>query len=135
MSTLSNASRGHARTHSRPAWSGLAVVVEAITLLLFLVWSLSIVTQLFAAAAARGEQGSDLATAVSLATSTAERFAASPADAEGTTTQDGLTVACAVEPESMGSGTLYHATIEVFAPNQSEPVYTLTTARYQRQVE
>ena len=132
--TARRRSRVRSQAQARPAWSGLAIVVEAIVLLLFLVGSLAVLTQLFASAAARGRQGRDLAAAVSLATTTAERFAADPATAEGTSTEDGLIVVCDVEPEKRAAGTLYHATVTVLAEGSDEPIYVLATARYQREV-
>lgn len=132
MSTLAH-TRKRTRTTTRPAWSGLALVVEAITLLLFLVGSLSILTKLFAAASARGEEGRDLAAAVSVATTTAERFAADPTAIDTTSQQDGLTVTCDVEPEQRTTGTLYHATITVFDGDHESPLYVLETACYERE--
>ena len=77
-------------SHTRPAWSGMALVVEAMVLLLVLVGSLAVITQLFATASARAQSGRKLAQAVALATTEAERFAADPANSEGTFTEDDL---------------------------------------------
>ena len=139
MSTLARGSHSpvRARQHDRIAWSGLAVVVEAIVLLLFLVWSLSILTRLFAAAAARGRQGENLAAAISAATTCAERFAANPHGIEDVSEEEGLVIRCDVMPEQLETGTLYHATISVYpqasgATGPGEALYTLTTARYER---
>lgn len=119
----------------RPAWSSLALVVEAMLLTLFLVASLSILTGLFSAAAGRATEGRELAQAVSLATSAAEQFAASPADVAGTTEEDGLTVTCEVEEEPTAAGTLYRATITVLTEDGDEPVYVLETSRYESGVD
>lgn len=125
-------------SHTRPAWSGMALVVEAMLLLLVLVGSLAVVTQLFAAASTRAQSGRKLAQAVALATTEAERFAADPANAEGTFTEDDLTVLCTVTSETSETGTLYHASIDVrdtaAGRGDEEPIYTLTTTRYQREV-
>lgn len=125
-------------SHTRPAWSGMALVVEAMVLLLFLVGSLAIITQLFATASTRAQSGRKLAQAVALATTEAERFAADPANAGGTFTEDDLSVLCTVTSETSETGTLYHATIDVrdttAGRSDAEPIYTLTTTRYQQGV-
>lgn len=121
-------------SHDRPAWSGMALVIEAMVLLLFLAGSLAIITQLFAAASTRAQSGRKLAEAVALATTEAERFAADPANAEGTFTEGDLTILCNVTSETSETGTLYHATIDVrdtaSGHGDAEPIYTLTTTRY-----
>ena len=132
--TPSAASRNRQRT-GRPSWSGLAVVVEAMVLLLALVGSLAVLTQLFAAASVRAQEGRQLALAVSCATNAAERFAANPAEAEGATEQDGMTTTCMVTEHPTAQGTPYQANITVQDATGSEPLYTLTTSRYEREVE
>ena len=122
-------------TESRPAWSGMAIVVEGMFLLLFLIGSLAIIMQVFAAATTRAQYGRHLAEAVAYATSTAERFAADPTSAEGTTNEGDLEVVCDVTSEQTAAGTLYHATITVFEDSEEYPVYVLKTARYEREVE
>ena len=122
------------RTQGRPAWSGMAVVVEAMVLLVFLLGSLAVITQLFAAASVRAQEGRLLAEAVAAATTTAERFAADPASVEDAHTEGDLTVRCDVTSEKAGTGTLYHATIRVFGGTSKPALYTLTTARYEREV-
>ena len=44
-------------SRTRPAWSGMAVMVEAMVLLFFLVTSLAIITRLFAAASTYAREG------------------------------------------------------------------------------
>ena len=126
---------GTRTTRTRPAWSGMAMLVEAMFLLVFLMASLAIAMQLFAASSARAQQGRDLSLAVAEATNAAERFAADPTTAAGTTTADNLTIDCQVTSEETARGTLYHATITVFAEGEEAPVYTLATARYQGEVQ
>ena len=120
--------------HEAPAWSTMAVMVEAMVLLVFLMASLAVLTHLFASAMVRATQGEQLAAAVSVATSAAERFSADPADAAGTWDEEGLEVACEVTPEMTATGTLYHATITVCNEEQETPVYVLTTTRFEREV-
>lgn len=125
-------------TDARPAWSGMAVLVEAMVVLLFLIASLAIITQLFAKAAIRAQEGERLARAVAVATDAAERFAADPDEAAGTTVTDELEVVCEVVPTDTPAGTLYDATISVFVQGDTDsaqaPVYVLTTSRYEREV-
>ncbi len=98
----------------RKRWAGAAFLVEAMLLLLFLVASMSIFTQLFAATAERANESRNLTDAVAVATSTAERFAADPASAACDETKDGLRVICEVSPSKRASGTIYYATISVY---------------------
>ena len=125
---------GHRRLHEPPAWTGFAIVVEAMVLLAFLAVSLAVVTQLFAASAVRAREGRELAAAVSCATNVAERFAAHPDEVAGTTREGDLVVVCDVEEDQRAAGTLYHATVTVFEDDVETPVYVLETARYVGQV-
>lgn len=123
-----------ASLHMKSRWTGMAVVVESIVLLVFLIVSLTVILQLFGAATAQTREGERLALAVSAATSTAERFASDPTAADGISTQGELTVSCQVSDEQTAAGTLYHATITVYDPNFEKPVYELVTARYVSEV-
>ena len=119
---------------ARPAWSGMAVLVEAMLVLAFLIASLAVVTQLFAKAAMRASEGEQLAQAVALATTTAERFAADPTGAEGSFAEGDLLVTCDVEATPAAAGTLFDATISVFAADDAtsgQPVYVLATSCYE----
>lgn len=116
------------------AWTGMAVTVEAMVLLVFLIGSLAVILQLFAAATIQTQEGRRLANAVAAATSTAERFASDPEAADGVTTHGELTVSCVVSDEQTAAGTLYQATITVYDPNFDKPVYELVTARYVSEV-
>ena len=98
----------------RKRWAGAAFLVEAMLLLLFLMASIAIFTQLFAATAERSNESRNLTDAVAVATSTAERFAANPADAACDETRDGLRIICEVSPSKRGGGTIYYATISVY---------------------
>ena len=131
--TLPSASR---TTEGRPAWSGMAVLVEAMVVLLFLIGSLAVVTQLFAAAAERAREGEQLARAVAYATDAAEAFAADPAGSDGSSTREGLELTCDVTSTPTAAGTLYDATITVFAEDGSAeaPLYVLTTSCYENGV-
>ena len=117
-------------TSARPGWASGAFIVESLLLLVFLIGSLAIFTQMFAGAAEQATQSSMLSEAVAVAGSTAERFAADPQGIE-TETQDGdLRVVSNVTQDERDGGILYHATISVFTANGAEPIYTVTTSRY-----
>ena len=125
-------------SRTRPAWSGMAVMVEAMVLLFFLVTSLAIITRLFAAASTYAREGEQLAEAIAIATTQAERFAADPATAEGTHEDGELSVTCEVTSDPTAAGTLYHAHIAVFDTTDTapqHPVYTIETARYEQGVK
>ena len=134
-------------THARR--SGSAFIVEALFLLVFLCASAAVFTQLFAHAANQASEGLELSRAVAVASDAAERFAADPEGVENVALEDGFLVTCEVtsEPgeasgaEGNGRGTLYHATIRVYAegnyPETGErpdgkPTYELQTACYER---
>lgn len=114
------------------SWPGMAMMVEAMMLLVFLAASILIITALFLGSASRGKEGRALARAVAEATTVAERFAADPAHAPTTTQIEDLELTCEVSPETTASGTLYHATITVRTEGVDEPVYVLETACYER---
>lgn len=119
------------RRRSLPSWAGAAFIVEAMLLLVFLIASVAVFTQLFAASVERSTSSSQLTSAVTAAENAAERFAANPSGAEDMTIVDGLTVVCDSTGEQTEGGTLYHATISVYAPDAEEPVYELVTAAYE----
>ncbi len=125
----------HGEAHTTLSWTGMALMVEAMVLLLFLVASLAIVTNVFAAATVRGKEGYELAEAVAAATNAAERFAADPRTAQGSTTQGSLSISCEVTSEPTATGTLYHATITVCPKDGEQSLYQLTTACFEREVK
>lgn len=123
-----------ANSHTAPTWAGMALIVETMVLLLFLVASLAIVTGVFASSVVRAREGEDLARAVAAATTVAERFASDPASVPEASTESGLVVRCARTSEQTGAGTLYRATLTVLSPDTSTELYALETARYVREV-
>lgn len=136
----SRANRGEA-----PRWSGAAVLVESMLLLVFLIASLAVFTQMFSVSLTRAEQSSSLTAAVAAASDTAERFAAYPDQVAGEQVVGDLRVVCDVNAEQRLSGTLWHADIAVFAADanaddaddadDAEPIYTLHTSRFESEVE
>lgn len=118
-----------------PRWSGSAVLVESMLLLVFLIASLAIFTQMFSASLVRAEESGELTTAVAAATEVAERFAADPVQAGGAQEVDGMRVVCDVQEEAHRAGTLYRADIAVYATDGNEPVYSITTSRFESEVD
>lgn len=122
------------RKHSLPSWAGAAFIIEAMLLLVFLIASVAVFTQLFAASIDQSTRSANLTKAVMAAESTAERFAVDPLSVSGSQTVDNLTVVCETKGEDTAGGVLYRATITVFAEGVEEPVYTLSTASYESEV-
>ena len=133
MSMMS--SKGSSRTGQRTAWASAAFIVESMLLLVFLVGSLAVLTQLFALSLNRSVESRTLDAATIAATSIAEHFAADPNDVQESTQLGDLIVKCDVAPESRKAGTLYRATISVFDTGSGEKVYELSTSRFESEVE
>ena len=131
-----------------------AFLVEALLLLVFLIASLAVFMQMFSASLNRAEQARELTAAVAAASDTAERFAAYPAQAGGQEIVGDLLVVCDVSSEPRESGTFYVADIAVYPANEgshanadsgddvasgidesAEPLYTISTARFESEVE
>ena len=124
----------HNRSHrtGAPAWSSTAFIVEAVFLLVFLAAATAIFVQSFALASAQSEQSLALSRAVAAAQQTAEHFAADPTRVAATDEIDGMRVTCEITEEQHDNGTLYHATITVYASGtqSASPLYAIETARY-----
>ena len=135
----------------RPAWSGSAFIVEALFVLLFLAASSALFVRLFAHAVAEANLSMDLSQAVAQAQDVAECFAADPQSVEEVTISGDMVTVCSIEEEETSKGTLYHARISVYRLEDlgpelgvdpegtslldtlpsDEPLYSVTTARYQ----
>ena len=111
-----------------PRRSSLAFIVEALVLLVFLIASLAVIMQVFAASANKATESRQLEQAVILASNAAERFSADPTGIEETTMVDGLALTCKVSETALAQGTRYEASITVFSENGE--IYRLNTARY-----
>ena len=123
------------RKRSLSSWAGTAFIVESMLLLVFLIGSVAVFTQLFAASVDRSTSSENLTKAVVAAESAAERFSADPTGSAGTTLAGDMTIVCDSTSEELAGGTLYHATITVFGPDQETPVYVLETASYESEVQ
>ncbi len=125
----------HPRTGSGTSRAGTAMLVEAMILLVFLIASLAVFMQMFSASLTRADESRELTMAVAAASDVAEQFAAYPEQAGGEQTLDGMHVVCDVQEEPRPSGILYRADISVYADDGSaEPLYSITTARFESEV-
>ena len=121
-------------------WGAAAFLVESMLLLVFLAVAMAVFVQVFGLSIARASEGEDLSRAIEVASTTAERFAADPAKAEGTTEVDGMHVVCDVDEERRGHGTMYRAEIAVYDFEDAAkeggfgPVYTVSTSKYVSEV-
>ncbi|MBR0404708.1 MAG: hypothetical protein IJI68_05850 [Eggerthellaceae bacterium] len=141
--------RTSAALHSR--WSGTAFLVEAMLLLVIIMASLAVFTQLFAESAERANASRSLTDAVAAATATAELFCADPTGVKSEFMEGDLRVVCQVTPERRTGGVIYYATISVYGTESVdsdadgsaseaetaqagvavEPLYTVQTAKYE----
>jgi len=120
---------------ARPGWASAAFIVESLLLLVFLVGSLAVFTQVFAAAAQQSAEASALSTSVELASSAAERFAADPTGISPETQEGDFRVVSEVTSDKRAGGTLYRADISVFGADGDDPIYEVTTSRYVSEVD
>lgn len=133
---------------SRKNWHGMAFLVEALFLLVFIAGSVAVFFSLFATSGAMGNQSAELTKAVTMASNEAEKLAADPVGyaelAPVETANDDLTAVVVVDKSQGKAGTMYNAEILVYrtsdyaaqdADNGSiTPVYTLGTSRYVSEV-
>lgn len=123
---------------SRSSWTGVAFIVESMLLLVFLIGSFAVFTQMFAKAIYQADESRTITAAVTAASNSAERFAANPASADASSQDivDGMVVVRQVTTQKRDHGTFYTADIMVYADaasyasGQAEPLYTIRTARY-----
>ena len=91
-------------THGR--WAGAAFLVEAMLLLVFVMASLAVLTQMFAVASEHAGKSRALTDAVTAVSVSAERFVAEPSAAPELSSGEGVFVTCKVVPEVREGGTL-----------------------------
>ena len=117
---------------ARASWSSVSFIVESILLLLFLVASLAILTQVFSASLTRSVESRTLDAASIAATSIAEHFAADPTSVEESTQLGDLLVKCEVTEQARTGGIMYHAKIDVYdlSGYNEGAVYSLETSSY-----
>ncbi len=116
------------RASDRTTWPGVAFVLEALLLLLFVTAALAVLLQLFAWAQLRGDDSAHLTEAVTIATNAAERFAQDPTDVQTSCEEGAYGVTCQVTPKKNAAGTLYSAHISV--SRDDSVVYEMDTANY-----
>ena len=132
------------REDTAPSWSNASFLIESMLLLVFLIASLAVFTQMFSASMARAEDSRQLTAAVTAASDTAERFTANPSGVNAIEENNGMIVTCDVDSDERESGTLYHAKISVYKAESfdlydmravADPVYSVSTARFESEVE
>ena len=128
----------------RHSWHGMAFIMEALVLIVFIVFSTVILMQLFSTSRSNGEHAHAMSHAVTLATNEAERFAADPypetvghfglvdgalVPVEASSSAEGsFTVTRKVWREDRPGGVLFHADITVQL--RQEVLYSLSSTRY-----
>lgn len=115
------------------SWTGVAFIVEAMLLLVFLVASLALFSNLFASAVQRSDESRELTAAVAAASDVAERFAADPSSVEKTTQRGDLTVVCDASVDKRAAGSYHRAFIKV-VNTMGDTVYTIDTGCYVSEV-
>lgn len=132
----------------RKSWHGMAFLVEALFLLVFISGSVAVFFNLFATSGAMGNQSAELTRAITMASNEAEKLAADPMEyaklAPVETACDDLTAVAVVTKDKGKAGTMYNAEILVYRTSDYaahedgsksvEPVYTLGTCRYVSEV-
>lgn len=108
---------------------GMAFIVEALVLLLFLVLAVTVFVQLLGGAVVRSQQATDLENAVQIAQDAAETFAADPQSFQPED-QGVYAVDADIERTATSAGALYRATIKVGKDGEEGSIYELSTARY-----
>ena len=106
----------------------MALLIEALVVMAFLMFSLAVFARLFASAQVGGVMATRKSEAVLAASDVAEEFSANPTKVASSSEVNGLVVTCEVTPEAKADGTLYHATIVV--SHDTDELYRLDTARY-----
>lgn len=129
-------------TTDRRSWHGMAFIMEALVLLVFLIISITILMQLFSASRVHNEEAYALSYSIILASNEAERFTADPSketteyyavDGDAIVGSDesnseAFKVIRSVDPQKTASGTLYQAVITV--EQGGVVVYEIDSARY-----
>ena len=131
---MSRAAFSRSARLAKTSWTSVAFIVESILLLVFLVGSLAVLTQLFVTSLNQSVKSRTLDAATIAASTIAEHFAADPSDVADEVQLGDLKVTCQVSEELHDNGTLYVAHIDVFdltGSSGDESVYSLETARYE----
>ena len=118
----------------RASWTSVAFIVESMLLLLFLVASLAVLTQLFSSSLSRSVESRTLDAATIAATSIAEHFAADPDGVQERTQLGDLFVLCDVSEQNRAGGTMYKAHISVIDAATGKVAYEMDTSCYRNEV-
>lgn len=126
-----------AQDRSNRMRSTTAFIIEALALLLVLIVSMAVFTQLFARSTAAADQSARICKAVNVAEDAAEEFSSDPAAvAAGKAVgagvaksgRDGFTVSCDVKQDATEAGVLWKAHIKV--SDDEGTAFELDTSRY-----
>lgn len=128
-------------------WPGVAFLVEAMVITLFITFAIAVFTQVFMASVERAQQAEQLSSAVALASGAAERFVADPHAVPDSLTADGLHAVCKVTSAPRDGGVMHYLTVQVYSVRDGSggapgvdgagwlvdglPVYTLGTSAYE----
>lgn len=115
------------------SWTSVAFIVESVLLLVFLVASMAVLTQVFSSSMNRSVESRTLDAATIAASSIAEHFAADPSDVADEVRLGDLRVTCSVSDQQRPGGTMYTAQIDVYDVSDSGNgalIYSLSTSNY-----
>ena len=123
--------RKRSAVRERTSWSSIAFIVESMLLLVFLVASLAVLTQLFISSLNRSVESRTLDASTIAATSIAEHFSADPTGVQERTQLGDLFVLCDVTAQPRSGGTMYKAHISVYDVSTGSLAYEMDTSRYE----
>ena len=120
-------------SQTRQPWHGVAFLVEAIILMMFLVATMAVFTNLLMGSQALSSNTHELTAAIVATANEAESFATHPSEGGTTATRDGFTITCTTEAIPQAGGMLYVAHL-VTENAAGQEVYQLTTSKYVSEV-
>lgn len=124
----------HLSSSMRTSWASVAFMVESVLLLVFLVASLAILTQVFSSSLNQSVESRTADAATIAASSIAEHFAADPTDFAEEVVLGDLRITTTVTDEPRAGGVMHRAHISVYdisATGKVDPVYEIDTSNYE----
>lgn len=122
-----------ATTRQRRTWHSMAFFVEAIILMIFLVATMAVFTNLLMGSQVRSAETRQLTNAIVATSNEAEAFAINPHEGTTVTSGDGFTITCTAEATPGKGGTLYSAQL-ITTNAQGAEIYRLSTSKYVSEV-
>lgn len=137
MTTLDNIMQSEAAQRSAMAAKasntrgrrGMAFIIEALFLVVFLAACSAVFMQLLGLSGQMSQDSLQMNAAVRAATNAAEEFSYDPVAFEAPEPEGDLQVLVDIKPEPVGKGALYRASIVVLDDNDQE-IYQLQTAKF-----